>query len=72
MVSIAVGSLVFVEKIKSELGIKVLQRNVIEANRDYALREPSEAYGVEFAARNAAVTSQNTFLWDERFDEAKA
>jgi len=42
--SIAVGSLAF-ESVKNELGFKGVQRNVIEGDGSYALREPSEAYG---------------------------
>jgi hypothetical protein len=32
----------------------------IEANGSYALREPAEAYGLNFAAENEALRSQNT------------
>jgi hypothetical protein len=43
--AIAVGSLAFAEKVKSELGIKALHREVEQADGTYALRESSEAYG---------------------------
>jgi hypothetical protein len=43
---------------------------VIEADGTHALREPAEAYGLSFAAENAALTSQNTFFWNELVDEA--
>jgi len=39
----AVGSLAFVEKVKSELGIKAMHRAVEQAGETYALREQSEA-----------------------------
>ena len=46
--SIAVGSLAFIDKVKSELGFKAAHREVIEADGTYALREPAEAYGLKF------------------------
>ena len=42
--AIAVGSLAFVESIKSELGSKALHRHLEQLGEGYALREPSEAY----------------------------
>ena len=39
--------------------------DVIEADGSYALREPTEPYGLKFAAESEALRSQNTFLWDE-------
>jgi putative transposase len=68
--SIAVGSLAFVETIKNNLGIKASHRDVTEANGSYALREPTDAYGVKFGCENEALTHQNTFIWDETVDEA--
>lgn len=52
--SIAVGSLAFIDKVKSELGVKAMHRDVIEADGSYALRDPAEAYGLKFAAENEA------------------
>jgi hypothetical protein len=68
--AIAVGSRSFVDKVKSELGFKAAHRDVIEGDESYALREPSEAYACKFAAVNAALRTENTFLWDETVDEA--
>jgi len=53
--SIAVGSLAFVENVKNQLGAKASQRDVLEAKGSYALREPVQAYGVEFAAESEAL-----------------
>jgi hypothetical protein len=61
--AIAVGSLAFVEKVKSELGIKAMHREVEQADGTYALRESSEAYGGEFAQENEALTPKNTIPW---------
>jgi putative transposase len=69
--AIAVGRLTFVENVQNQLGFKALHRDVMEANGTYALREPAEAYGLEFAAENEALRSQNTLLWNETVDEAR-
>ena len=42
--AVAVGSLAFVEKVKSELGIKALHRELEQVDGTYALRESGEAY----------------------------
>src|ERR1044071_955397 len=70
--ALAVGSLTFVESVKNELGLKASHRGVIELNGNYALREPAEAYGRNFAGESEALRFQNTFLWDEIVDQAKA
>jgi putative transposase len=67
--SIAVGSLAFIDKVKSELGVRAAHRDVIEADGSCVLREPAEAYAVKFA-ENEALRSQNTFFWNEIVDEA--
>jgi putative transposase len=46
--AIAVGSLAFVEKVKGDLGIKAMHREVLETDGTYALREPSESYTGKF------------------------
>ena len=68
--SIAVGSLAFIDKVKSELGVRAAHRDVIEADGSYVLREPAEAYALNFAGENEALRSQNTFFWNEIVDEA--
>lgn len=50
--SIAVGSLAFVDKVKSELGLRATHRDVVEADGTYALRERAEAYGFGFTVEN--------------------
>jgi putative transposase len=68
--SIAVGSLAFIEKVKSEMGIRAAHRDVIEADGSYVLREPAEAYALKFAGEHEALRSQNTFFWNEIVDGA--
>jgi hypothetical protein len=67
---IAVGSLTFLESVENELGFKAAQRNVIEGDGSYTLREPLEAYGRKFAAENEVLRSQDQFFWKEMVDEA--
>ena len=64
--AIAVGSLSFVETIKSHLGIKATHREVIEAGGTYVLREPSEAS----TGKNEALSAENTLFWDETVENA--
>ena len=61
--SIAVGTLDFIEKIKTELGMKAMHRDFEPAGKAYALREPSEAYAGGFASENEALSSENTVPW---------
>ena len=69
--SIAVGSLAFVDKVKSELGFRAVHRDVIETDGTYALREAAEAYRPRFAAESEALSADNTFFWNEIVDEAR-
>ena len=66
--AIAVGTLAFGEKVKRELGSKAMHCGVEQVDGVYALRESSEAYRGEFAAKNEALRPQNTFPW-QRFAE---
>jgi hypothetical protein len=63
--AIAVGSLVFVERVKNDLGVKAMHREVLQADGTYALREPAEAYANDFTGKNEALSSENTFYWNE-------
>jgi hypothetical protein len=63
--SIAVGSLAFVERIKGELGIKAVHREVERAGGTYALREQSEVYGGDLGSESEALRPQNTIFWEE-------
>jgi putative transposase len=64
--AIAVGSLPFVERVKNDLGIKAMHREVLETNGTYALHEPSEAYARNLTGENEALSSENTLPWKER------
>ena len=69
--AIAVGSLAFVEKVKTELGVKALHREFEPVGEAYALREPSETYAGKFTGKIDALRTQNTILWDESVDDAR-
>jgi hypothetical protein len=49
--AVAVGSLAFVEKVKSELGIKALHGEFEQVDGTYALRESSELYRGQLTAK---------------------
>jgi len=63
--AIAVASLAFVEKVKGELGIKAVHREVERPAGTYALREQSEVYGGDSGSESEALAPQNTIFWEE-------
>jgi len=63
--AIAVGSLTFVEKVKGELGIKAVHREVTEVTGTYTLREQSEAYAGDLGSESDALRPENTIVWEE-------
>ena len=66
--ALAVGSLAFVERVKNDLGIKAMHREVLETGGTYALREPAGAYARHFTGENEALSSENTLLWNESLE----
>jgi putative transposase len=69
--AIAVGSLAFVEKVRSELGFKAMHRDIVQGGGTYALREQSEAYAGEFVGGNDALTPENTIPWQKNTETAE-
>ena len=63
--TIAVGSLAFVESVKSELSGRAMHRAVEEKDGASALRERSEAYNGDFGGESEPLTLENTVLWNE-------
>jgi hypothetical protein len=63
--AIAVGSLPFVDKVKSDIGAKALHREVAQVGETYTLREQSEIYGGDFASENDALMPDNTIPWEK-------
>jgi hypothetical protein len=66
--AIAVGSLTFAEKIKSDFGTKGIHGEVEQADGMYVLRESSDAYNGEFAQKTEALRPENTIPW-QNFSE---
>jgi putative transposase len=69
--AIAVGNLVFVESVKSELGSKALNRGVVEFDGAYALREQSEAYDGNLRSESEPLSPENTVFWNESAETAE-
>ena len=65
--SLAVGSKRFVDKVKSELGIRAKHRKVGEIDETYALREPTRPYMNYFVGKNEVLRGNNTILWQTIF-----
>lgn len=63
--AIAVGSLVFVESVKSELGGRAMHRGVEQQDGAYALRERNEAYNGDFSGKSEPLRLENTVFWNE-------
>ena len=66
--AVAVGSLSFVNTVKSELGFKAAHREVIEQGETYVLREESEAYRSNFAGENEVLSAENARFWSENLE----
>lgn len=62
--SIAVGSKRFVEEIKGKLGIKAMGRKVVKNNESYTRKEPQVPYSTLFTPEKAALSLNNTYLWN--------
>ncbi len=61
--AVAVGSRDFVEKVRSELGIKALHREPEQVDGTYTLREPGDAYRAQFDIESEALSANNTLPW---------
>jgi putative transposase len=69
--SVAVGSLAFVDKVRSELGLKALHREVAALDKGYVLREPGGAYAPDFDAENDPLSPENTQAWDRSVEDSE-
>ncbi len=65
--SIAVGSGEFVVMTQELLGERVMKRRVQEQGGVYELRETRAPYRRNFAFKNAALSVENSYYWDEYF-----
>ena len=71
MRAIAVGSLAFVERVKTELGRKALHRAVEHIDGAYALREQGEAYNGDLGSKSEPLSLENTVFWNENAETAE-
>jgi REP-associated tyrosine transposase len=62
--AIAIGSEGFIAKIKKELGMKVIHRQVYQVNKGFELREDESPYNADFAPQNAGLSHNNNHLWN--------
>lgn len=56
--SLAVGSLAYVDAVKETLGLKVRKRSIVEMNDEFAIREESSDYGVDFGSKNSHISTK--------------
>jgi hypothetical protein len=63
--AVAVGSLVFVQSVKGELGGRAMHRGVEQKDGAYALRERNEAYNGDFSGKSELLRLENTVFWNE-------
>jgi len=69
--AIAVGSLAFVDQMRSALGVKAMHREVVQLDGTYTLREEREAYGGDFASENDPLRLDNTIPWEENVESTE-
>ena len=62
--AVAVGNLAFVEKVKGELGIKTLHREIEQVDGTYALRESGEAYRKQIDSKKESLGPESTLSWE--------
>jgi hypothetical protein len=60
--AIAVGTLAFVESVKSELGGRATHRGVEQKDGAYALRERNEAYNGDFSGESEPLRLETRFF----------
>jgi hypothetical protein len=59
-----VGSIGFVEYVKSALSALAKGRESKEAGDSYQLREPSAPHGEHFEVKNEDIGADNAYFWD--------
>jgi len=63
--AIAVGSKEFVEATAERLGIRGIGRQISKEKGGYELREPTTPYSSDFDPKNATLSQENTYFWNE-------
>jgi REP-associated tyrosine transposase len=62
--AIAVGSEDFITKIKKELKVKVIHRQVNQVNKGFELHEDESPYNADFAPQNTGLSHNKRHLWN--------
>ncbi len=62
--SLAVGSESFVDEVQVSLGIKAGNRNVVNSEGKYILREDRARYNARLDTENRSLSTDNQLLWD--------
>jgi putative transposase len=70
--AIAVGSSDFVDRMRSELGLRALHRTITGADDTFVLREPTSAYGASSEGETGLLRPENALVWDEISDSPGA
>ena len=61
--AVAVGSESYIEKIKKQLGMKVVHRKASPAGDGFELREADVPYNADFAPESGMLRSNNSLFW---------
>lgn len=69
--AIAVGSLPYADKVKAELGLRAVHREVTEAGGTHTLREPTGDYVCSFDRKSGALRLNYAVLWEENLEGAE-
>jgi len=66
--SIAVGSEAYIPNVKNLMGGMALGRKVLENGESFQLKEMQNPYIAHFGARKIDIGTQNTYFWDQNFE----
>jgi len=56
------------ERVKRDLGIKAMHREVLKTDGTNALHEPAEDYAANFTGKNEALRLENTLPWNKSLE----
>lgn len=62
--SVAIGSEAYIERIKKELGTKVIYRDKKSVDNGFELREEISPYNADFDPKNDSLSPNNRYFWD--------
>jgi putative transposase len=70
--AVAVGSSGFVERMRSELGLRALHRTISGLDDTFVLGEPDQAYGTGLDGQTGPLRPENGIVWDQTFGSSEA